>query len=55
MNAERKDNTNARIARSIILLTTTHIQRDSLVWIADIERAIIKALEAKDIRGSVRP
>jgi hypothetical protein len=54
---ERQDNTNARIARSIILSKTNPTMRGSLLWIFDIEKAIIKALDAKDvsvIRGRVR-
>ena len=45
---ERKDNQNERIARSIILSNTNRIQRDSLSWIYEIEKAIVKALNAKD-------
>jgi hypothetical protein len=47
MPHERTDNQNQRIARSIILSNTNPTQRDSLLWLADIERAIVKALNAK--------
>jgi hypothetical protein len=39
---------NQRIARMIIVSNTNRTQRDSLLWLQDIESAIVRALNGKD-------
>jgi hypothetical protein len=39
---------NERLARSIIRSNTNSTQRHSLLWLANIEKAIVGALDAKD-------
>lgn len=39
---------NERIARAIILSNTNDTQRNSLLWLSNIERAIVEQLDRKD-------
>lgn len=49
MKPQRTDSQNERIARAIILSTTNSIQRGSVGCLEGIERAIVKALDMKDL------
>lgn len=48
MKQHRDDPNNERIARAIIMSNTNPTQRASLLWLGDLERAIVKALDLKD-------